>query len=79
MFDNIIWKVLELKIGDKKVFNGLSVNNEIFSLIENIKEFVKKFYEGIKLNIFKVNDDILIGEVILVDYVNDLFFKEFNL
>lgn len=79
MFDNIIWKVLELKIVDKKVFNGLSVNNEIFSLIENIKEFVKKFYEGIKLNIFKVNDDILIGEVILVDYVNDLFFKEFNL
>lgn len=79
MFDNIIWKVLELKIVDKKVFNGLSVNNEIFSLIENIKEFVKKFYEGIKLNIFKVNDDILMGEVILVDYVNDLFFKEFNL
>lgn len=79
MFENVIWKVLELKISDKKVFNGLSVNNEIFRLIENIKEFVKKFYEGIKLNIFKVNDDILIGEVILVDYVNDLFFKEFNL
>lgn len=79
MFDNIIWKVLELKISDKKVFNGLIINNEIFSLIENINEFVKKFYEGIKLNIFKVNDDILIGEVILVDYVNDLFFKEFNL
>ncbi|WP_233735941.1 P68 family surface lipoprotein [Mycoplasmopsis agalactiae] len=76
--DNTIWKALELKTADKKAFNGLSVNNETFSSIENIKEFAKKFYEGTKLNTSKVNDDTLTGEVISVDYANDLLFKELN-
>lgn len=76
--DNTIWKALEPKTGDKKAFNGLTINNETFSSIENIKEFAKKFYDGTKLNTSKVNDDTLTGEVISVDYANDLLFKELN-
>nr|WP_307926093.1 hypothetical protein [Mycoplasmopsis bovis] len=48
------------------------------SSIESIKEFAKKFHEGTKLNQSKVNDDTLTGEVISVDYANDLLFKELH-
>nr|WP_307939405.1 hypothetical protein [Mycoplasmopsis bovis] len=39
---------------------------------------LKKFHEGTKLNQSKVNDDTLTGEVISVDYANDLLFKELH-
>lgn len=74
--ENTIWKALEAK--NSKAFEGLTVNDETFSSIESIKEFAKKFHEGTKLNQSKVNDDTLTGEVISVDYANDLLFKELH-
>lgn len=74
--ENTIWKALEAK--SNEVFKGLTVNDETFKSVESIKEFAKKFYEGTKLNESKVNDETLTGEVISVDYANDLLFKELH-
>nr|WP_307928159.1 hypothetical protein [Mycoplasmopsis bovis] len=43
-----------------------------------LRNLLKNSIEGTKLNQSKVNDDTLTGEVISVDYANDLLFKELH-
>lgn len=50
------------------MFDGLIVSNKIFILIKDIRDLVVKFIDGVEIEKGKINDNIISGEVFLIDY-----------
>lgn len=50
------------------MFEGLIVSNKIFEFIKDIRDLVVKFIEGVEIEKDKINDNIILGEVFLIDY-----------
>ncbi len=75
-----IWHALKAKNGEnnKKVFEGLTVNNKTFTSIKDIRDLAAKFTEGVEIEKSKINDNTISGNVLSIDYQQNTFFKELH-
>lgn len=68
-----IFKALKVK---KDAFKDFTVDKTTFESIKSIREFAKKFAQGVELEQEKINSNTINGEVLSIDYQIDTFFKE---
>ncbi|MBU4689631.1 P68 family surface lipoprotein [Mycoplasma zalophidermidis] len=70
---NSIFKALKVK---ENAFKDWKVNDETFKSIESIRKFSKKFHDGVELDSSKINKKTIDGEVLSIDYQDQVFIKE---
>ncbi|WP_041103365.1 P68 family surface lipoprotein [Mycoplasmopsis californica] len=68
-----IYNALKVK---NDAFKNFRVDSETFGSLQSVREFSKKFAEGVEIDASKVNDKTIGGEVLSVDYQEQTFFKE---
>ncbi|QJR43579.1 hypothetical protein HLA87_02130 [Mycoplasma miroungigenitalium] len=70
---NSIFKALKVK---QNAFKGWKVDDSTFKSIESIREFSKKFHDGVELDSSKINKGTIDGEILSIDYQDQVFIKE---